>query len=170
MRRLPVRSDLPTRFLGRWAIAVALFAAILLVAFRVRWVVKDVPVAQKLADCTNAVLTCDFLPTNRPPYHFVLGLRRSTATELRFRGELVISRSNSVLVRIPISSTDIRPCNWLGGMEGYVLTWSRTNEMDRLDALLLHRESYQLRAEFSELPPASSSLWFESMGKVRVGL
>jgi hypothetical protein len=170
MRRFPFRSVLPTSVLGRWALALALYAAILLALFRVRWVVKEVPVAQKLADCTNAVLTCDFVPTNRPRYHFVLGLPRGRATELRFRGELIISQTNRVLVRIPISSGDIRPCNWLPGMEGYVLTWTRTNEMDRLGALLLHSQSYQLRAEFLELPPTSSSLWFESMRRIRVGL
>jgi hypothetical protein len=130
-------------------------------------VCMEIPERQKLADCnTNAIaftMTCD----HSPPYAFVLGLGPSHTGPLAFRGEVSIQQRTGTVARIQIGSDDITPCNWLAGsgLDGYILTWNRTNAGERLSELLRRGESYDVRVAFSEAPPTDSSWWFSSMGR-----
>jgi hypothetical protein len=125
----------------------------------------DVPKRQKLADCnTNSLaftMTCD----HSPPYQFVLGLGPSQTGALAFRGEVIIQQSTGTVARIQIGSDHATPCNWLSGLDGYILTWNRTNVGELLGELLRQGQSYDVRVAFAEPPPADSSLWLSSMGR-----
>src|SRR5512140_600916 len=125
-----------------------------------RLVCMDVPKRQKLADCnTNALaftMTCD----HSPPYQFVLGLGPSHAGPLAFRGEVIIQQSTGTVARIEIGSEHIISCNWLPDLDGYILTWNRTNAGERLGELLRRGQSYDVRVAFAEAPPTDSTLWF----------
>ena len=132
-------------------------------------VCMDVPKRQKLADCnTNALaftMTCD----HSPPYDFVLGLGASHTGPFPFRGEVIIQQSTGMVARIQIGSGRMTPCNWLPGLDGYILTWNPTNAGERrLSELLRHGQSYDVRVAFAEGPPADSSLWFSSMGRAKL--
>ena len=133
-----------------------------------RLVCMDVPKRQKLADCnTNALaftMTCD----HSPPYQFVLGLGPSHTGPLAFRGEVIIQQSTGTVARIQIGSDHITSCNWLPGLDGYILTWNPTNPGDRLGELLRRGQSYDVRVAFVEAPPTDSSLWFSSMGRAKL--
>jgi hypothetical protein len=130
-------------------------------------VCMEIPARQKLADCnTNNLsfaVTCD----HSPPYQFVLGLPPSHTTPFSFCGEVVIRQSTGTVARIQIGSDHITPCNWLPGLDGYILTWNRTNAGERLGELLHHGRSYDVRVVFSAAPPLGSSLWFSSMGRAK---
>jgi hypothetical protein len=130
-------------------------------------VCMDMPKRQKLADCnTNALaftMTCD----HSPPYQFVLGLGPSHTGPFSFRGEVIIQQSTGTVARIRIGSEQITPCNWLPGLDAYILTWSRTNAGERLGELLRRDQSYDVRVAFTEAPPTDSSLWFSSMGRAK---
>ena len=78
---------------------------------------------QKLIDCTNNLLTFQIACPNLPPYQFLLG---ALAPETN---GLTIRQGNRPVARIPIASSDLTPCNWLhqATLDGYILTWSRTN-------------------------------------------
>lgn len=133
-----------------------------------RLVCMEVPKQQKLADCnTNALvftLACD----HSPPYALVLG-RDPSQQPLTFRGEVIFRQSTGTVARIEIASDRMTPCNWLPGLEGYILTWGQTNVGEqRLSELLHRRQSYHVRVTFSESPPADSSLWFSSMGRAKL--
>ena len=133
-----------------------------------RLVCTDVPKRQKLADCnTNALaftMTCD----HSPPYQFVLGLGPSHTGPLAFRGEVIIQQGTGTVARIQIGSEHITSCNWLPGLDGYILTWNRTNAGERLGELLRRGQSYDVRVAFAEAPPTDSSLWFSSMGRAKL--
>ena len=130
-------------------------------------VCMEVPKRQKLADCnTNALaftMTCD----HSPPYQFVLGLGPSHTGPFAFRGEVIIQQSIGTVARIQIGSEHITPCNWLPGLDGYILTRNRTNAGERLSELLRRGQSYDVRVAFAEAPPTDSSLWFSSMGRAK---
>jgi hypothetical protein len=133
-----------------------------------RLVCMKVPKQQKLANCnTNALvftLACD----HSPPYALVLG-RDSSHQPLTFRGEVIIQNSTGTVARIEIASDRMTPCNWLPGLEGYILTWGQTNAGEqRLSELFRRGESYHVRVAFSEMPPADCSLWFSSMGRAKL--
>ena len=129
-------------------------------------VCKDVPVEQRLADCTNSTLRLQMTVQEFPPYQFVLGMPPTATGEMTFRGEVIVSQSTGTVARVQISSEDFTPCNSLEGLSGYILTWGRTNEAERLDSFLTRGQTYDLEVHFSELPPPESSLWLSSMGRV----
>jgi hypothetical protein len=128
-------------------------------------VCMDIPKRQKLADCnTNALafrMTCE----HAPPYQLVLDLGASHTGPFAFRGEVIIRQSTGTVARIQIGSNDITPCNWVPGLDGYILTLNRTNADERLSELLRRGQIYDVRVAFSEGPPTESSLWLSSMGK-----
>ncbi len=131
-------------------------------------VCMEMPQRQKLADCsTNAMaftMTCD----HSPPYEFVLGLGPSHTGPIVFHGEVIIQQSTGTVASIQIASDNITPCNWLPGLDGFILTWNRTNAGERLGELLRRGQSYDVRVAFSEMPPSGSSLWFSSMGRAKL--
>jgi hypothetical protein len=133
-----------------------------------RLVCTDAPKRQKLADCnTNALaftMTCD----HSPPHQLVLGLGPSLTGPISFHGEVLIQQSTGTVARIQVGSDHITPCNWLPGLDGYILTWNRTNAGERLSELLRHGQRYDVRVAFSETPPTGSSLWFSSMGRAKL--
>jgi hypothetical protein len=133
-----------------------------------RLVCTDVPKRQKLADCnTNALaftMTCD----HSPPYQFVLGLGPSHTGPLAFRGEVIIQQGTGTVARIQIGSEHVTSCNWLPGLDGYILTWNRTNAGERLGELLRRGQIYDVRVAFAEAPPTDSSLWLSSMGRAKL--
>ncbi len=128
----------------------------------------DVPKRVKLADCNTNSVAFTMTYDHSPPYHFVLGLNPSHTGLLAFRGEVVIQQSTGTVARIAVGSDHSTPCNWLPGLDGYILTWNRTNTGERLDELLRRGQSYAVRVAFAEAPPTDSSLWFASMGRARL--
>ena len=130
-------------------------------------VCMEVPKQQKLVDCnTNALafkMTCD----HSPPYQFVLGIGLSPSPPCAFRGEIIIKQSTGTVATIPIGSQDMTSCNWLPGLDGYILTWNRTNAGERLSELLRRGQSYDVSVTFAEGPPSGSSLWFSSVGRAK---
>jgi hypothetical protein len=127
---------------------------------------KEVPVAQRLADCTNSTLKFQMTVQHYPPYQFVLGMPQTSTGQLSFRGEVIVSQSTGTVARLPIGSHDITPCNWLDSHSGYILTWSRTNRAERLQTFLVRGQTYDVEVQFSEQPPPVSSFWLSSMGRV----
>ena len=131
-------------------------------------VCTEIPKRQKLAECnTNALaftMTCD----HSPPYQLVLGLGPSHTGPIAFHGEVIIQQSTGTVARIQVGSDHITPCNWLPGLDGYILTWNRTNAGERLGELLRRGQRYDVRVAFSETPPSGSSLWFSSMGRAKL--
>ena len=126
---------------------------------------KEVPVKTKLVDCTNSTLRFQMTVEQFPPYHFVLGTSFETTQTLNFRGEFFLSQTTGTVARVLISSQDITPCNWLPGLSGYILTWSRTNQNEQLKTFLNHGQTYDVEVRFSEQPSTNCSIWFSSMGK-----
>jgi hypothetical protein len=126
---------------------------------------KDVPVEHRLADCTNSTLRFWMTIQEFAPYQFVLGIPQTTAGQMSFRGEVLVSQSTGTVARLPISSDDVTPCNWLSGLSGYILTWNTTN---RLESFLTRGQTYDVEVRFSELPPPESSFWLSAMGRVRL--
>jgi hypothetical protein len=126
----------------------------------------EVPQAEKVADCTTNTLDFSMPVRYSSPYAFVLGVPQSQTEQLSFRGEIVLRQSTGVVSRIPISSHDMTPCNWLHSapdLSGYILTWSRTNHGERLSDLLVQKQTYDVHVTFDEPPPVKSSLWLSSM-------
>lgn len=128
-----------------------------------------IPKREKLADCTSESFSFPLTVRYHDPYQFVLGLPHASTGQLSFRGEVQVSQSTGLVARIPISSDDITPCNWLDpkpGLAGYILTWSRTNRGERLDDILVRGQSYNVQVAFSQSPPRDSSIWISSIGRV----
>lgn len=132
-------------------------------------VCMDTPKYEKLADCNTNALAFTMTCEHSPPYEFVFGLGPSHKGPLAFRGEIVVQQSTGAVARIQIDSDHITPCNWLAGagLDGYILTWSRTNAGERLSKLLRRGQSYDVHVAFSEVPPTDSSLWFSSIGRAK---
>lgn len=127
-----------------------------------------VPTCEKLADCTSESFSFPMTVRYHDHYQFVLGLPHASTGQLSFRGEVQVSQSTGLVARIPISSDDITPCNWLDakpGLVGYILTWSRTNRGERLDDILVKGQSYNVQVAFSQSPPRDSSIWISSLGR-----
>ena len=139
---------------------------LLVICFATGCICKHVPKEQKLGDCTNNILRFRMTITNFPPYQFVLGMPKGATNQLSFHGELIVIQSADTVAKIPIDSHEMTPCNWLSGLDGYILTWSGTNRADRLNGLLLQGKTYNIEVRFSETPPSVGSLWFGSMEKV----
>src|SRR6185295_6820938 len=99
-------------------------------------VCMDVPKRQKLTDCTNSVLAFTLTCEHSSPYQFVLGLDSSVSKTPAFRGEIIIQQSTGTVATIPIDYHDMTVCNWLPGLDGYILTWNRTNKGERLSEYL----------------------------------
>ena len=144
-----------------------------LIAAWVNYKIHRVPIPkrEKLADCTSDTLSFPVTVRYHEPYSIVLGLPHSSTDQLSFRGEVQLRQSTKLVARIPISSDDITPCNWLDpkpgqGLAGYILTWSRTNRGERLREILARGQTYDVQVTFSQSPPKDSSLWFTSIGKV----
>ncbi|MFT5491975.1 MAG: hypothetical protein ACI8V5_002340 [Limisphaerales bacterium] len=127
---------------------------------------KPIPVEQKLADCTNSALQFQMMVEQYPPYQFLLGIPQTSTGQLSFRGEVIVSQSTGTVARVPIGSHDITPCNWLDHQAGYILTWRRTNNLERLETFLVRGQTYDVLVKFSEAPPVESSFWLSSMGRV----
>ena len=130
-------------------------------------VCTEIPKRQKLADCNTNVLAFTMTCDHSPPYQFVLGLGASHTGAIAFHGEVIIQQSTGTVARIQIGSDHMTPCNWLPGLEGYIVTWSRTNAAERLSKLLRRGQSYDVHVAFSEVPPTDSSLWFSSIGRAK---
>lgn len=126
---------------------------------------KDVPVAHKLADCTNSTLRFQLTVQDYPPYQFVLGMPQGSTNQLSFRGDVIVSQSTRTLAKVQIGSDTITPCNWLPGHSGYILTWNRTNQAGGLNSFLTRGQTYAFEVQFSEPPSPDSSFWFSAMGK-----
>ena len=122
----------------------------------------EVPEAQKIADCSTNHLEFPMTVQYSPPYQFLLGVSSPTG-QLSFRGEIVLQQGTGVVARIPISSQDITSCNWLPSVDGYILTWSRTNHGERLSDMLVQKQTYDVHVTFGEAPPVTSSLWLSSI-------
>lgn len=132
-------------------------------------VCMDVPKYEKLADCNTNTLAFTMACAHSPPYQFVLGIGPSHTGPLAFRGEIVVQQSTGTVARIQVDAEHITPCSWLAraGLDGYILTWSRTNAGERLSELVRRGQSYDVSVAFSEAPPTDSSLWFTSMGRAK---
>jgi hypothetical protein len=128
----------------------------------------EIPQQQKIADClTNDF---DFAMTIRygSPYEFLLGVPHSQTDRVEFTGQIILTQSTGVVARIPISSHDMRSCNWLQqypDLAAYILTWSRTNQGERLDDLLVRKQTYNVHVRFTNPPPPQSSLWLSSISR-----
>ncbi len=126
---------------------------------------REMPVQEKLADCTNSTLQFRMAVQHDPPYQFLLGLSPASSGELSFRGEIIVRQSTGAVTRIQVGSDNVTPCNWLHGYSGYILTWGRTNREDQLRNFLAKGRTYDVEVRFSERPPIASSIWLSSMGK-----
>jgi hypothetical protein len=128
-----------------------------------------IPKREKLADCTPGNFLFPLRVRYHEPYQFVLGVAHSTQGPLDFHGEIELRQATGVVARIPISSGQLTPCNWLdreAGLSGYILTWSRTNQGERLGDVLVRGQTYKASVSFSNAPPQGSSLWLSSIGRV----
>src|ERR1017187_3862800 len=117
----------------------------------------EVPQRQKLADCTTNTLDFSMTVQYSPNYSFVLGVPHSETGQINFRGEILLRQSTGVVARIPVSSGDITPCNWLHSrpdLSGYVLAWSRTNHGDRLSDVLVQKQTYSVHVFLSSRHPS----------------
>ncbi len=132
---------------------------------------KEVPVEQKLADCTNSSLRFQMTVDNYPPYQFVLGMPGTSGGSLDFRGEVIVSQATGTVARVPIGSDHLTWCNWLDrhGCRGFILTFGRTNHGERLATFLKRGQTYEVDVRFAEPPPPVSSLWLSSMGRAGFG-
>lgn len=126
---------------------------------------KHAPVEQRMVDCTNSTLRFQMTVQHHPPYQFVLGMPQTSTNQLSFRGEVIVRQSTGIVSRVPIGSESITPCNWLPGHSGYILTWGRTNQGERLASFLSRGQTYDMEVRFSNPPPPVSSFWFTSMGR-----
>src|SRR2546426_2343050 len=117
---------------------------------------KELPVVHRLASCTNSTLRFQMPVQEFPPYQFVLGMPQGATGELSFRGEVVVCQSTGTVARVKIGSDAITPCNWLDGLSGYILTWGRTNRMDRLESFLIRGQTYDVELRFFGQPSPDS--------------
>ena len=152
------------------AIGTTIFLIVLALGFLILSRVRvPSPRQQRLAICTTNVLDFSMSCEHWPPYQFLLGVPLSATGDFRFHGEITISQSTGIVSRFAVSSDAITRCSWLDqhpDVAGYILTWSRTNRGERLAECLLRGQIYQVRATFTEMPPAHSSLWLSSIKKV----
>ena len=162
-----------SRFMKVASITAAVLAVVGLFALWANYKIHRVPIPKrdKLADCTSESLSFPMIVRYYGPYQFVLGLPHTSTGLVSFRGEVQIRQSTQLVARIPISSDDITPCNWLApkpgqGLAGYILTWSRTNGGERLSEILVRGQIYDVQVTFSQSPPTASSLWLSSIGRV----
>ncbi len=127
----------------------------------------EVPKKQKLADCGTNDLDFKMFVQYSAPYQFLLGVPPSQTGRLSFRGEIVLRQTTGVVARIPISSQDVTPCNWLQSaapdLSSLILTWSRTNHGERLSEIVDSKKTYDVHVAFEQPPPPNSSLWLSSM-------
>jgi len=133
-----------------------------------------IPMRDKLADCTTNNFSFTMPVRYHEPYQFVLGLPHASPL-LSFRGEVQIRQTTQLIARIPISSDDVTPCNWLDpkpglGLSGYILTWSRTNRGERLSEILVRGQSYDVQVAFSQAPPGCETKIFGQAAKGRASL
>jgi hypothetical protein len=148
------------------------FAALLLAALLSGCFCKDVPREQKLADCTTNALAFRVAWPTGELFSIVLGVPYPDTNALSFRGELVFRQTTGAVARVPISSQNVTPCNWLDNhpsspnLAGYILTWSRTNAAQRLDGLFAKGQSYDVDVQFTEPPPRTSTLWLHWIGQL----
>ena len=127
------------------------------------WNTYDVPQYQKLTDFTNSTLEFTTMIQHKPPYQFLIGVPQSLTNRFSIKGDIILRESNSVVLRIPVSSHDLTPCNWLYssmGLNGYLLTSSRDNYTGRNGIPLLEKHTYDVHINFDEPPPTNSALWF----------
>src|SRR5277367_6442692 len=113
----------------------------------------EVPEEQKLANCSTSSSQFVMTAQYSAPYDFVLGVPQSQANQLSFSGQIILQQSEVVVARIPISSHDATPCNWLHSapsLSGYILTWSSTNHGARLSDLLVQNQAYNVHVDFKE--------------------
>lgn len=54
-------------------------------------VCKEIPVQEKLVDCTSGTLQFKMAVQHDPPYQFLLGLAAASPGELSFRGEIMVT-------------------------------------------------------------------------------
>ena len=148
------------------------FATLLIAGLSSSCFCTATPRQQKLADCTTNSLAFRLIWPAGDLFQIVLGIPYQDTNALTFRGELVFRQSTTTIVRVPIGSYDVTPCNWLENhasaphVAGYILTWSRTNASERLDHLFTKGQSYDVEVQFTEPPPPTSTLWLHWIGEV----
>ena len=132
---------------------------------------RDIPREQKLADCSTNTVSFNLTWPTGELFSIVLGVPHSDTHALAFRGELVFRQSTGTVARVLVSSQDMTPCNWLDNeandprLAGYILTWGRTNDADRLDGLFVTGQSYDVGVHFATSPPPASTLWLHWIGQ-----
>jgi hypothetical protein len=153
--------------------AVGVLVVVALIAVWLNYKIHRIPIPkeEKLADCTSDTLSFLMTVRHHRPYSIVLGMPRTSTNQLSFRGEMQFLQSTQIVATIPISSYDMKPCNWLdeppgAGLAGYILTWGRTNRTERQSEILTKGQSYHVEVKFSQPPPKDSSLWLSSVAKV----
>jgi hypothetical protein len=154
--------------MGKIFSAGTFLAALIAASMSVGCFCKEVPNERKLADCTTNDLQFQMICSNWPPYQILLG-SPLTHDLPDFRGEIIVQQGTSVVSRILINSTNVTPCNWLDqeGLKGCILTWNRTNQLEKLSKVLVQGQTYNVRVRFEETFPPETTLWFSSMGKAR---
>ncbi len=130
-------------------------------------VCMEIPERQKMADCNTNTLAFTMTCDHSPPYAIVLGIEPAGPHTNTFGGTIIIKQGAQTVATIPIDSSDMTPCNWLPGLDAYILTWRRTNAGEPLSELLRRGQTYDVSVTFAERPPRDSTLWFSSMGRAK---
>lgn len=152
---------------------ITAFTVLVLTGFSSGCFCTDTPRQQKLADCTTNSLAFSLTWPTGELFQIVLGVPYPDTNALTFHGELVFRQSTGTVARVPVSSEDITPCNWLDNQAtdprvgGYILTWGRTNDAQRLDGVFTKGQSYDANVHFTESPPLTSTLWLHWIGHAR---
>lgn len=123
---------------------------------------------QKLLDCTNAVLSVQFVMPETKELSLVLGLHSGKSHSFeyngkpahQFVGKVEIRKEGTNVVSFPIEHSSVQACTWLnrhGIPEAYILNW--TNKSLWLPDKLKAGTTYELRLEFTENAPTNASVW-----------
>src|SRR5882724_4171440 len=136
---------------------------------------KPVPKERKLADISDETLRTVVAWPKAAPWscQMVLGLQPDDGHVVvtrqcpEFNASVRIFHDEVAIAEFSISSRDATPCNWLsheGNLNGFILTWHRTN----LFVNLAPRTLYQVAVTFDRHVPQGSSLWLcylQSLGE-----
>lgn len=123
---------------------------------------------QKILDCTNTVLSVQFVMPETKELSLVLGQHSGKSHSFdyngkpahQFVGNVEIRHEGTNVVSFPIDHSSVQACTWLnhrGIPEAYVLNW--TNKNLWLPDKLKSGTTYELRLEFTENAPTNASLW-----------
>jgi hypothetical protein len=123
---------------------------------------------QKLFDCTNSIVSVQFVMPESKEVSLVLGLQQSKGFSFDydgkparpFVGSVEFRRAGVTIVSFPIEHSSAQACTWLNNQgipEAYILNWSNRNPW--LPDILKAGVSYELRVEFTENAPTNASVW-----------